>query len=197
MVVDDGRVLEICCLVLACLILVSDLEHAFITSYGKVGAVYIDPLTHLVVVVEAVLSDLDLYAACRILDIEALVDVSCLVRCDDLSLDDAVLCDVIWLVAVVNVHLLHLCNRSELAEVFIGIDLLRLRIRVVALEHHRLELLASCEERRRCQYCYINSFHNFSCYRLPRAFSPRNDVLRIPTRHCEERSDVAIFSTRI
>ena len=79
MLVNNGRMLEICCLVFSCLVLVSDLEHTFIASYSKVCTVDIYPLAHLIVVIETALTNLDLNTTGLILDIETLVDVSCLI----------------------------------------------------------------------------------------------------------------------
>ena len=147
MLVNDVCMLEITGLILPCRVLIADIDHAIIVADCKTGAVYIEPLSELVLIVKAVLSDLYLDSGCLVLDVKALVKVADLVGCGHLAFDHAVLLHHIRLVAVLGIHRLHISDGCELSEVCVSIDVLLLGIRIFACEH-RLELLASCEERR-------------------------------------------------
>ena len=148
-IVNDICMFQISRLILAGRVLIADVDHAVVVSYSQSRAVYIEPLAELVLVVETVLSDLDLDSGCLILDVKALVEVAHLIRSGHLTLDHAVLLHLVRLVAVGLVHILHLGNRCELAEVRVSIYLLVCWVLILAGEDG-LELLASCEEGCRC-----------------------------------------------
>ena len=65
--------LQVCGLVLARRVFVAYIDHAVVVAHSKTCAVDVEPLAELVLVIEAVLSDLDLNTGSFILDIKALI----------------------------------------------------------------------------------------------------------------------------
>ena len=144
-IINDIGMLKITCLILISRILITEVNHSIIISNSKICTVNIKPLTELILIIEAVLTDLNLDTCSLVLNIKALVEVTHLIRCSNLTLNYTTACN---LDRFTFVHSLKVSDTGKLIiEVIISINILVLRILIFSCEHW-LKLLTSSEKSR-------------------------------------------------